>query len=136
MAMLLYKQEKYDDAYEYYQRALAIKMATYGPNHHIVATVIHNMTAVLHAQGRLDECIHMYEVVLTTRVAALGPDHLDVRLKSTVMQHFFCIFLFSPLHTLLSLSLSLPLPLPLIFYAGGADDGADCRRASIAGQVE
>ena len=88
MAMLLYKQEKYDDAYEYYQRALAIKMATYGPNHHIVATVIHNMTAVLHAQGRLDECIHMYEVVLTTRVAALGPDHLDVRLKSTAMQHF------------------------------------------------
>ena len=69
---------RYADARRAYERALAIDEATYGCDHHEVATDLNNLGAVLWELGNLEDAREHLQRALVIDEAAYGSDHPDV----------------------------------------------------------
>ena len=62
-------------ARQYFERALKIDEAIYGPDHHTVATLVNNLGGVLQALGKLEEAKEALERALKIMEMTLGPKH-------------------------------------------------------------
>jgi hypothetical protein len=58
-------------------RALGIREARLGADHHLTATSLNNLANVLADQGDLASAPHLLERAVEIREARLGPDHPD-----------------------------------------------------------
>ena len=68
----------YQQAKEYFERALSIQLNTLGPDHVDVARTYHNM-GILHCNlGNNQQAKKYCERALSIRLNKLGPDHVDV----------------------------------------------------------
>ena len=68
----------YQQAKEYYERALSIQLNTLGPDHVEVATTYHNMGTLHCNLGNNQQAKKYCERALSIRLNKLGPDHVDV----------------------------------------------------------
>ncbi len=68
-------QAAYSTARQLYERALAIREQTLGPNHPQIANSLNNLSALVQAQGDLAAARPLFERALAIREQALGPDH-------------------------------------------------------------
>ncbi|CAH3127826.1 unnamed protein product, partial [Porites lobata] len=68
----------YQQAKEYYERALSIQLNTLGPDHIEVATTYHNMVPLHCNLGNKQQAKKYCERVLSIKLNKLGPDHVDV----------------------------------------------------------
>ena len=75
------KQGKYDQALEYYQKALKIRLKKLGANHPDVATCYNNIAIVYKNQGKYDQALEYYQKALKIRLKKLGADHPDVAMS-------------------------------------------------------
>jgi hypothetical protein len=64
-----------DEAETTQQRALTIKEAAYGPNHHETALTRGYLATVLWDLGRTDEAVSLMSDSHAVFVAVFGPDH-------------------------------------------------------------
>lgn len=78
LANVLHTQGKYPEAETQHRAALALRIATLGPNHLDVAVSRNNLANVLSDQGRHREAETEHRAALALRVGALGSDHPDV----------------------------------------------------------
>jgi tetratricopeptide (TPR) repeat protein len=74
MALLKYKQAKWEDSLEMYQKVLTIYTAAFGPDHSKVRDTYTNMAMVLRQQEKLDGALEMYRQALPPTEAAVSPD--------------------------------------------------------------
>ena len=65
-------------AKRHYERALAIRLQTLGPQHPDVATSYNNVAIVLRDEGDLKQAKEYHERALAIRLQTLGPQHPDV----------------------------------------------------------
>ena len=70
-----YRQEKYAQAMEVAQQALALAEQLYGPRHPAVAQSLHNIAGLHMNAGRYAEAEPLYRRSLAIREAVLGPNH-------------------------------------------------------------
>ena len=79
-----------EQAKEYLERALTIRLKKLDPDHLDVATCYNNLGTVHRKLGDLEQAKEYYERALTIRLKKLGPDHRDVaavQLKLNQLQH-------------------------------------------------
>jgi len=75
LGAVLHKKGDFDEARELYERSLAIREKTLGPDHPGVAFSLNNLGALLSRQGKHDEASEFLERALAIREKELGPDH-------------------------------------------------------------
>ena len=76
---LLHKElSDYQQAKEYYERALSIQLNKLGPDHVDVAGTYHNMGILHRNLGDYQQAKEYYERALSIQVNKLGPDHVHV----------------------------------------------------------
>lgn len=75
LGYVLYRQGRYREAREPWERALAIQEEVQGPEHPHVATSLNDMARLNQAQGELDAARPLYERALAIREKVLGPEH-------------------------------------------------------------
>ncbi len=75
MALVFDKQGRYDDALEWYERALAGYEKALGKDHPSTHRTVHNMASVFDKQGRYDDALEWYDRALAGLENALGMDH-------------------------------------------------------------
>ena len=68
----------HQQAKEYYERALSIKLNKLGPDHVDVARTYHNMGNLHKALGEHQQAKEYYARALCIQLNKLGPDHVDV----------------------------------------------------------
>ena len=68
----------YQQAKEYYERALSIQLNTLGPDHIEVATTYLNMVSLHCSLGNNQQAKKYCERALSIKLNELGPDHVDV----------------------------------------------------------
>lgn len=68
-------QSKHDDAWDYFEQAVAIKRTLYGPDHPLVASSLDNLGNVARIRGDLERARELQTRALTIRETALGPAH-------------------------------------------------------------
>ena len=73
--------EKYDKAIEYYEKALASDLKTFGPDHANVATYWNNLGMAWNAKGQHDKAISYHEKGLASGLQTLGPEHPKVAIR-------------------------------------------------------
>jgi tetratricopeptide (TPR) repeat protein len=66
---------------QYFQKALAIRLAAFGENHPDVAMSYHNIGVVYNQQGRYTEALQHFQKALAIQLAAFGENHPDVALS-------------------------------------------------------
>jgi serine/threonine-protein kinase len=71
-------QLKYDEARDYYQKALARYEQILGPDHPKVARELNNLGLMLGDQGKFDESIAALERANAIRERSVGPDHPEL----------------------------------------------------------
>jgi Tfp pilus assembly protein PilF len=76
MASVFDSQGKYDDALEWYRRALSGQEQALGSDHPSTLTTVHNMASVFDSQGKYDDALEWYRRALSGEERALGPDYL------------------------------------------------------------
>jgi tetratricopeptide (TPR) repeat protein len=69
----------YQKAIDYYERALASDIKTYGEDHPAIAIRRNNLGEVWRALGQYDKAIDYYELALPTLEKMLGDDHPNTR---------------------------------------------------------
>src|SRR5437763_1901998 len=74
MAITFRNQSRYDEALEWYGRALAGKEKALGKDHPSTLTTVNDMADVYHSQGRYDEALEHYGRALTGDEKAPGKD--------------------------------------------------------------
>lgn len=67
--------QRYDEAKQRLERALALRQKLLGPEHPRSIYSLHDLTSVLAEQGRYEEARHSYERVLALMEKTLGPEH-------------------------------------------------------------
>ncbi|KAF3240648.1 hypothetical protein TWF128_011263 [Orbilia oligospora] len=77
IALVFSKQGKYDEAMQWYERALAGREKALGKDHPSTLSTVHNIAAVFSNQGKYDEAMQWYERALAGKEKALGKDHLS-----------------------------------------------------------
>jgi len=77
IATVLQGQGKYEEALEYYKRALAINENEYGGDSVEVAKTLLNMGAAYRMQQKYDKAIDTFNRALVIREEKLGLDHVD-----------------------------------------------------------
>ena len=77
MAMVHGTKGNYDEALDFYDRALTIYETTLGPDHASTAKTRNNMAMVHENKGNYDEALALYKRALTIYETTLGPDHAD-----------------------------------------------------------
>ncbi len=65
---------QYDQANTYYEKALASKLKTLGPEHPHVATAWNNLGGAWDAKGDYDQAITYFEKSLASNLKTLGPE--------------------------------------------------------------
>jgi tetratricopeptide (TPR) repeat protein len=75
---LLHTLGRYDKAIEYYEKALASDLKSFGSDHPNVARLWNNLGGVLQAKGEYDKAIEYYEKALASDLKTFGPDHPNV----------------------------------------------------------
>ena len=78
MALVFHDQGDLEQAKEYHERALAIRLQKLGPQHLDVAASYNNMALVLRNQGDLEQAKEYHELALAIQLQKLGPQHVDV----------------------------------------------------------
>ncbi|CAF3134546.1 unnamed protein product [Rotaria sp. Silwood2] len=78
LGVLKNSQGKYNDAVEFYQKALHIREKTFSPNHPGLAASYNNIGAVYHNMGEYSKALSSYERSLEIRKIALPPNHPDL----------------------------------------------------------
>ncbi|MEX1366338.1 MAG: serine/threonine-protein kinase [Nannocystaceae bacterium] len=78
LGAVAHSQGEYEEARDLYERALAIREASLGPDHPEVAAALNDLGSVAHSQGEYAEARALYERALVIFEQALGPDHPDV----------------------------------------------------------
>jgi tetratricopeptide (TPR) repeat protein len=61
----VFRQEKYNDAVEWYRRALSVQERALGSDHPSTLTTVHNMAIVFHDQGKYDDALEWYLRVIS-----------------------------------------------------------------------
>ena len=75
----------YQQAKEYFERALSIKLNTFGPDHVEVAATYHNMSTLHGHLGNNQQAKKYYERALFIQLNKLGPDHVDAYVARTCL---------------------------------------------------
>jgi tetratricopeptide (TPR) repeat protein len=75
LARMFGAHDRYMEAEELYERALAGYMTALGPEHTSVLIIVNSLGILYAAQGRLAEAEAMYERALSGYEKALGPEH-------------------------------------------------------------
>ena len=75
LGSILQAQGKLSEAEPLYQRALAGREETLGPNHPDTLASVNNLAVLLKAQGKLSEAEPLYQRALAGREETLGPNH-------------------------------------------------------------
>jgi tetratricopeptide (TPR) repeat protein/tRNA A-37 threonylcarbamoyl transferase component Bud32 len=78
LGILAGDEGKYDEASDYYERALAIREKALGPDHPLVAGIVNNLGIVAGNEGKYDEERVYHERALAIMEKVLGPDHPDL----------------------------------------------------------
>jgi tetratricopeptide (TPR) repeat protein len=78
LAIVRYRQGRYDEAVQVQKRALAIREKAYGADHPDIARSLHNLANIAYEQGRYDEAEPLQKRALAIREKAYGGDHADV----------------------------------------------------------
>jgi tetratricopeptide (TPR) repeat protein/predicted Ser/Thr protein kinase len=78
VAGVLTKAGRYEEALEYFRRALRTREELLGPNHPELARVLNSIGVVRFNQGEAGEAIEWFRRSLAIEEAALGPDHPDL----------------------------------------------------------
>ena len=78
MACTYKNMSDYQQAKEYYERALSIQLNKLGSDHVDVANTYHNMGTLHKDLGDHQQAKEYYERALSTLLNKLGPDHVDV----------------------------------------------------------
>jgi tetratricopeptide (TPR) repeat protein len=83
-------QNRFGEAAELYNRALAIYVASYGDNHTLTATVINNLAGTYLADRKFDAAEPLYRRGLAASEKLLGPEHygIAVSLDWLAQTHF------------------------------------------------
>jgi tetratricopeptide (TPR) repeat protein len=74
-------QNRFPEAAELYNRALAIYVASYGDNHTLTATVINNLAGTYLSEGKFDAAEPLYRRGLAASEKLLGPDHFAIAIS-------------------------------------------------------
>ncbi|KAF3118820.1 hypothetical protein TWF569_004775 [Orbilia oligospora] len=75
IAIVFDNQGKYDEAMQWYERALAGSEKALGKDQPSTLSTVHNIASVFDNQGKYDEAMQWYERALAGREKALGKDH-------------------------------------------------------------
>ena len=75
----------YQQAKEYFERALSIKLNTFGPDHVEVAATYHNMGTLHGHLGNNQQAKKFCERALSIQLNKLGPDHVDAYVARTCL---------------------------------------------------
>lgn len=75
---IAYTMGQYVKAEPFYQRVLAIREKSLGPNHPDVAQCLNNLAELYRAQGQYGKAEPLYQQELAIWEKSLGPDHSDV----------------------------------------------------------
>jgi tetratricopeptide (TPR) repeat protein len=75
MGAMAQLERRLDDAYDFHERALAIREQALGPDHPAVARSLTNLGVAATGQAEHDEARRFYERALAIQEKALGPDH-------------------------------------------------------------
>ncbi|XP_068752131.1 uncharacterized protein [Montipora capricornis] len=73
-----HRMGEFQEAKEYHNRALAIRIEKLGSQHIDVATSYNNIATVLHDQGDLEQAKEYHDRALAIRIEKLGSQHIDV----------------------------------------------------------
>jgi tetratricopeptide (TPR) repeat protein len=76
--IIAYTVGRYSEAEPLYQRSLAIREKTLGPDHLNVAGSLNNLALLYQVQGAYAKAEPLYQRSLAIREKTLGPDHLNV----------------------------------------------------------
>ena len=68
----------HQQAKEYYERALSIRLKKLGPEHTDVARTLHNLGSLHNTMDNHQQAKEYYERALSIRLKKLGPEHTDV----------------------------------------------------------
>ncbi len=71
------KLAKYHEAIDYFDKALAVDLKVYGPEHPNSARDWNNLGAAWNALGEYQKAIDYYEKALAVRLMVFGPEHPD-----------------------------------------------------------
>ena len=71
----------YEQAKEYQQRALAIRLEKLGPEHVDVAMSYNNLALIYKGLGELEQAKEYQQRALAIRLERLGPKHVDVAIS-------------------------------------------------------
>jgi tetratricopeptide (TPR) repeat protein len=77
-AVLLYQQGKYTKSLSVAKEAVRVAEATFGPEHHNVATSLNNLAEIYRHQGNFAEAEPLYKRAVNIDEKTLGPDHTEV----------------------------------------------------------
>jgi tetratricopeptide (TPR) repeat protein len=72
------EKEEYNEALEYYQKSLAVRLKQLGPDHPSVALSYNNIGLAYSNKGEYDQALEYYQKSLAIRLKKLGADHPDV----------------------------------------------------------
>ena len=84
------KLSDYQQAKEYFERALSIELNKLGPDHVDVARTCHNMGNLHCNLGDNQQAKKYYERALSIQLNKLGPDHVDVAITYHNMGNLHC----------------------------------------------
>jgi tetratricopeptide (TPR) repeat protein len=68
----------YDEGLVHHERALALRLKLFGPDHPSVATSYSNIGLTYDSKGEYDKALEYYQKSLAIRLKKLGPDHPSV----------------------------------------------------------
>ena len=81
----------HQQAKEYYERALSVRLKKLGPDHVDVARTYHIMGSLHLDLGDHQQAKEYYERALSKQLNKLGPDHVDVARTSRLLGDVQCV---------------------------------------------
>jgi tetratricopeptide (TPR) repeat protein len=78
LGALAERQDEYEDARAFFERALALREKALGPDHPDVAASLNGLGVVAELQGKYEDARDFLERALAITETALGPNHPDV----------------------------------------------------------
>ncbi|KAF3271891.1 hypothetical protein TWF128_000417 [Orbilia oligospora] len=75
IAIVFFNQGKYDEAMQWYKRALAGFEKAFGKDHPLTLTIFNNIAGVFFNQSKYDEAMQWYERALASKEKVLGKNH-------------------------------------------------------------
>ncbi|MFS0774925.1 tetratricopeptide repeat protein [Neobacillus sp. 3P2-tot-E-2] len=82
LAFIYFKQTKYPEAEELFEKAVTIAESAYGVNDSFTAKTYYGLATIFHNQGKYEEAEPLYQSSLRIRKQILGENHLGVALSA------------------------------------------------------